>query len=354
MTITIKKPVKNLTIFYNLIIFLVLVWFCNPVEGSAKSKEEWKDINMTDTVPYALFNVDAVSNDHYPPSNLFDADFNTCWVWGSDKSNNNALLFVRLPKLDRIRLNIFSGYGKNKKLYGRNARPEKLNLSVFVGINPQGYSSEIKTLYKAVEFPQKLSIQLSDHFGVQSFPLNFLKKELKAFRKKTLQHYTADFNLPIADTCLILKIEIPSFYPGTKYDDVCISEIFFNDSFVAHKTDIANNINKIYISKDENALLLDDNKNKGMVAYKDISSVLQLVEVAKNKRWAILISMPAKIQGRVETAYLLVDLVNRKMLNSQLIKYTGVDISGSAMYFEVDQYDRTYLIIDDEYKVQLR
>jgi hypothetical protein len=354
-----EKSLRNsaafckLTICFAIIGFIFIVLWI-PDRVPAQTKTDWQDILMTDTNAYAIFSVDAVSNAHYPPSNLFDANFNTCWVSGSDKNRKNTSLFIRLPKQESIRLNIFSGYGKNKKLYKQNARPKELCLSVFAAFNPQGYSTEKKTLYKMVEFPRKLFIKLSDHFGVQSFPLNFFKKNLETFKKEMLQCYKKSFSQPMADSGLILKINILSFYPGTKYRDVCISEIFFNDCFVPRKKNTADHISKIYTNKNENALLLDKPRHKGIVAFKDTSAVLQVLEVSKDRKWAVLASMPADIHGRAETLYLLIDLVNRKMVNPQIAQYTGIDISATPLYFEVDQFDRTYLMIDEKYKIRLR
>ena len=85
-----------------------------------------------------------------------------------------------------------------------------------------------------------------------------------------LQCYKKSFSQPMADSGLILKINILSFYPGTKYRDVCISEIFFNDCFVPRKKNTADHISKIYTNKNENALLLDKPRHKGMLPLKTL------------------------------------------------------------------------------------
>ncbi len=53
-----------------------------------------------------------------------------------------------------------------------------------------------------------------------------------------------------------------------------------------------------------------------MVIYHDPQSVLQLIDVSADNKWAIVISMPAELgEGRVETYYQLINIPDRK--NSQ-------------------------------------
>jgi hypothetical protein len=104
--------------------------------------------------------------------------------------------------------------------------------------------------------------------------------------------------------------------------------------------------------------LLDEKARTGIVGYRDTLSVLQLIEVTQDKKWAIVISMPAEIEGRVETYYLLLDLLNRELVNAQLEKYTGSYISGSMIYFETGENNRQYLIYstkdEENCKVELK
>ena len=54
--------------------------------------------------------------------------------------------------------------------------------------------------------------------------------------------------------------------------------------------------------------------------------------------------MPAEIDGRAETFYLLVDLTNKEIINSKLEKYLGNYISGSSISFE-DKVSKTVFLI---------
>ena len=105
-------------------------------------------------------------------------------------------------------------------------------------------------------------------------------------------------------TIILLSVSV---YP---IDSPDISETIKDSS--AHSDDInsiefTEVIEDVYIDESEHSLIIDSGSFKS-TAYTDTSSVLQLIEVTKDLRWAILISMPAKIQGRVETSYILIDI----------------------------------------------
>jgi hypothetical protein len=344
-----KIPIREFKTYYNFIVSLLIFIFLN--NAFAQEKLNWVDISLVDTIKYEQFNVDDVANSKYPPCNLFDSNLNTCWVSASNNSEESSL-FLKLPDLNNIVINIFSGYGKSKELYLQNGRPKKIVFKFFSAVNPDGYVSEIGVQYKAVQFPQEQIVQLEDRFGVQSIPLDILNKDLADFSEMISKSFDSEFNLPKADLCLIVKMEIFDSFSGTRYDDICISEIFFNNRFIAFRPKNSNPISKVYLNKEENSLLLDEKINQGVVVYTDTSSVLQLIEVSVNKKWAILISMPLYIEGRVETNYLLADLVNKKIVNRQLQKVTGNYLSGNEMYFESRNNGRLDLIYkskDGEY-----
>ncbi|MCK5808416.1 hypothetical protein KAH37_05490 [bacterium] len=262
-----------------------------------------QEVSLSDTGEYASFQATGLQESSYPASNLFDADFTTCWIGVSPTKKINSSLFMKLPKGEKIVFNIFAGYGKNKKLYYKNSRPKKLKISIFSAVNPEGMVSETKILYKLTKLLTVKTIDLADKFGVQSFPLD-------------LKNSSAN----------IMKIEILERYKGGKYDDVCISEIFFNDRFVSSQT------------------------KKSTELMKDKSKILQLIEVSKDKKWAIYISMPAKIEGRAATEYLLVDLIRQKIVNSDLKQYSGEYLDAISFTYK---RGKTY-IKSDKLTIELR
>jgi hypothetical protein len=302
----------------------------------AQPKNQWIDIELIETPDYTAVSRSQAGNPDYPPSNLFDADYDTCWATDSESENKNPRIFIRMPE-DAVILNIYSGYGKSSGLYHKNARPRTVKISLWGGINPEGYVSEKAALYKALRYEDVRICSLKDENGLQHIPLDFPEDSLKNFMEECRAQFTSDFNMPIAGSGLILELEITDIIEGTEYDDICISEIFFNDRFMSGDGRKSPEIRNVYINEKENTLLAETRGGEVITIYRDTSAVLQLLEVSKNKRWATIISMPAEIQGRAETTYLLVDLINRRTVNEELAQATGDYLPGNEMFLDCDQ-----------------
>jgi hypothetical protein len=323
------------------ILFSIFVCIVVANFSMAQSPPSWIEINLVDTVSYVPFGTNHVSDKRYPPSACFDANIATCWVCGT--GINTSSLYIKLPERDNLILNLFAGYGKSEKLYELNSRPKSIRLSVLAAVNPDGFVSENAVLYKAARFPQTQTVHLADSFGIQSIPLDFAPQALAEFKKNVLQHYDKNFSIPQADSCLILQMEIVDTRTGSRYRDVCISEIYFNDCLLSTAAAGFSPIKKVYLNQAENELLLNDADKSGVIAYRDTAAVLQIMDISANKKWAVVMSMPAEIEGRVETTYLLVDLLSRKLMNTQLEKQTVNYLSGNEMYIETGENGRSYL-----------
>ena len=143
------------------------------------------------------------SNKKYPVSNISDTNYQTAFVFKPNsktkievqlnlnesyldgKYSNKNLLKPYEVIMNPIKLSLINGYVKSKSLFYENGRVKKMNI------------------YINHKFIQ--SVILLDTPLVQEFSVNSLFK--------------------INDT---ITLEPVTFYKGTKYDDVCISEIQTN------------------------------------------------------------------------------------------------------------------------------
>ncbi len=314
---------------------------------SAQENNQIKELYLLDKNnfnPYVEFTSNDITDffnpensSRYPSVNLFDGFLKTCWVAGNSHSQKTSSLYIKVPDsidVSKIILNIFSGYGKSKKLYYANARPKKIKLSLFSGFYPEGFRTEVVSLYLINKFNSE-TIELADTFGVQTFMLYLNKPDFLDFQNKTKEncktfsgkkYNTLKFtDNPKLISSLILKIEILSTYSGTKYSDICVSEVFFNDRFVTAYPDRYNPINKVYI-KDDNTLMADYSDKKGVIIIKDTSSVFTMIDYPQQSNWAILHYVPNSSVGqgsRIEELYELVDLKNKRIIEKEFEKCTG-------------------------------
>jgi len=262
-------------------------------------------------------------NVKYGMQNLFDGNFQTAWVEGAKGQGIGEAVFIAIPYNYKI-LNIFGGFGKSMALYKNNSRPKRIKLTCFAGISPEGHVTEIAEGYLSRKFPEEYFLDLEDKFAVQSFPFPFSGKELKDFQDNYVEDYKKTSSTPIAYSKTILKIEIADVYKGAKYEDTCISELFFN-AFICDTSAVKfAAYNKIYIEdKDNGKIKIDTPEKKGLVILQDKQSVFQIVSVSNDKKWASIIKMPAKIAGRIETEYLLLNITTGRIVNAEIEKITG-------------------------------
>jgi hypothetical protein len=313
----------------------------------AQTNDNWVEIHLADTMAYTVFGTGHIPDSRYPPGHLFDAGFATCWLSRMPDDGTYPSVFFAVPAdlTDHATLNIFSGYGKSESLFLKNSRPEKVQISLSTALVPDGYVSEYGMLCKALPSPYQETVSLADTFGVQSIPLRNIVQKYRPYHHQALSRYEMRFPFPAIDTFVLMEMKILSVYQGTVYDDICISEVFFNDCYVpsdGQGSDV--HITRVYVSEDENTLLVDSEEQNAVEVYDESGSVLQIVEISPDNRWAIVISMPGEASGRVETQYLIMDLMNREEISREIENMIPDYMAGDPVYFESEN-GRNYLII---------
>ncbi len=313
---------------------LIIIAIYTTSNGWAQSENEWEDFFLN----VCSYDYEDMPVEPYPESNIFDGNIKTCWVCGSYKNNNPAGTYLRMPHdNNKVYVNIFSGYGKSQELFYKNARPKIIRLSVYATVHPDGgFVSEIADVYVGLKYPREQIVTLVDTFGIQTIELDFSRKELNEFSKKVYQQARLHFGQPILDSCFFVKIDILESLPGTKYDDICISELFLTgEECTLNSSTPLTPIKKIYLNQAKNSLLADDEQNQGIVIYHDPQSVLQLIDISTDNKWAIIMSASAEVgEGRVETLYHLVNIPDRKIVNDEIKEctddYPWIDLSIST------------------------
>lgn len=356
MKITPKLLMNKYRHFYNALILLLL----SNALLNAQSTEEWTELTVIDTMQYSSFSTNHIPDNNYPPGHLFDADYNTCWVSKLNDNNSEPSIYFALPhhRVDKLDIRIFPGYGKSKSLFLKNARPEEITLSLYTGIIPDGYVSETASICKVIKLPYKQTLMLKDTFGLQNFSIQYPRESLQNQQEKILSKYDAEFTIPPFDTLTLVKLEIVKAYEGSTYDDICISEIFFNDCYISSAKEYENiKIHDVFINEQENTLLADIGKDENVVVFKDTTSVLQIAEISKDKKWAVTISMPAEISGRAETSYQIFDLLTKEDISQQLEEILTGYNAGEPLYLEQNK-GKNYLVypagINEKRKIELR
>ena len=353
MKYTQKKKLKSCGQFCYVIIVLLLINLGFPLNGCAQQEDfEWQEIELIDSLKYGAFSTSHIPFIKYPPANLFDGDFNTCWVVGNASDEGNPGIYIVIPEGSRY-LNIFSGYGKSPGLHQENSCPVKIKLSYYAAINPDGFVSEITTVYKALKFKKEQILDIDDTFTVQNIAMNYSKDDMDIFADSTFSYFKKSFSLPPGRRDMILKLEVLDNRIGKKYDDICISELYFDNRVIVPNRE-NEKIVELKISDTDDTLLKDTNERQNVLVIRDSTSVLQLIESSDDKQWAILIQMPREVGGRVDTFYLLVNTISGEIVNSRLEKSRGY-IDGMEIYFDDDGRGSLLLrsFMDDDFIIYL-
>ncbi len=340
-------------------ILLIAASFMIPVKGLfAQLHYDWIDITMSETTGYTSYGVHQIRCKENPPENLFDGCLQSFWKVGNEEDEEWEPLYMELPGMNGWTIiNIFAGHGQDEKTYHQYARPRKLHFSLYVAVNPQGHSAENSVLYQALRFPHEHTVFLANQFEVQSLRLNFSESDLEDFKSQVIKRFAKDFQDNIHKTAFILKMEIQEVFPGQVYDDLVISEIYFNDCLPSLHTH-SPTIKSIYLNPEENSLWAENADGKQLPVHKDTDAVFQILDISPDNQWAVLISMPALPDGRVETTYLLANTFTQKIVNTRLEDSTGNYMPGTPMFLETGDNGKVHLLYFDnegaEQKIWLR
>lgn len=323
----------------NYSICLILCYSLFARHVFSKEKAQWIEITLLETndqirlnASSALQSTDNVLKGTYGAANVFDQNFSTAWVEGKKGEGIGEALFFMLPE-GTTRLNIMNGYSKNKNLYYKNNRARSVKLSFYAGINPEGFVSEIAAIYKSVLYSQEFTITLADTCTVQSFPIPLSWDEIHTFTKETLGSYSRDFDIPPADTAVIIKLEILQVYKGSKWDDTCISEIFFNDVFLYNPLqEKYHAVDSVYVNDAENAVVINTPQKKGIEFFNNPESVLQIIETSADNQWVIVIRMSSKPSSRHQTEYILLNTFLAETMNHRIEQVSGETVTGPFLF----------------------
>lgn len=300
---------------------------------------EWTEIILLETNNQMQLNASSALNcqenvlvGKYGVSNVFDFDLSTAWVEGVEGEGVHETVYFRVPA-GRSRLNIMNGYAKTKALYRKNNRVRTLKITCYAGVNPEGYVSEMAASYKALPYPREWTLFFPDTCKVHSFTLPLFSSAADSFLTETLKTYKNNFSLPAAATALIIKLEIQDVYKGSKWDDTCISEIFFDDVFMHNSLEEKyTHIDSVYVNKDENAILLNSDQDQRIKLFQDTESVFQIIDTSADHQWAIVIRMSADPSPRHQTNYLLLNTFLGEFVNDNIHQVSGHSITGPLFF----------------------
>jgi len=287
----------------------------------------------------------------YGAHNLFDANTATCWSEGAKSDGLGESVWVSIKEGTKGII-LQNGYAKNEEVFRANNRIREAEISILAGINIPGEVTETGVLFNVLRYKKIKTILLKDSPARQKIAFPFKWKRLVKFKKSALRSFKKTHREKLAavkqepQTMFIIRLKILSVYSGAKYDDTCLTAFLFDDHAPEVKTSLEDNT-KIYVNESQNAILMTDENGKTETLVRDTKSIFQIVDISPDKKWLIVIHMPANISHtRVETDYQLYNTELRKKIPGSLI----ADGAGELYSFDGDG-ENIFLMYADNKKM---
>ena len=281
----------------------------------------------------------------YSAYQLFDEDVTTAWVEGvkGDGIGEHILIGQKKTLPDKIHIN--NGYQKTKSLYHKNGRPKALKISFYVAYQLPADVTELGGKFYCLPYPDSFLLELKDEMGTQVFELSFDKEKVASLKKHGDLSFKKEFGEIITERLnpnsdndwykefygYIIKLEILEVYKGSRWDDTCISDIWFSSEEKKDDGISADEmITEIFEGKDGNIYFSTSIQERILLASpRDIEDEedivggelsIVLMDVSPDKEWAqidFLFSHEAYI--RVEEVAFLYNVRHRIKVDKSLL-----------------------------------
>ena len=274
----------------------------------------------------------------YSAVKIFDNNPATCWAEGIKGPGIGEKIYFDIP-LELTALRISNGLAKNEVIFNKNNRLKKIKINIYGGVTTDEDAGQFADIYRCLPFSKEYTITLEDSFKPQEIKIPLDWALLEKFKKDVLKNFElldyAKINKSQRYFKFIMSLEILDVYKGSKWDDTCISDV----NFIVNNKDGSPEITKIYSNDDENTIFFDTSENIKNILVKDKQSVFQIIENSADKKWLIVIRMPADTgDSRSETEYQLYYVPLKKRVNLKEMGYNAGDL-----YDFTQEGEHTYL-----------
>lgn len=142
-----------------------------------------------------------------PPEHLNDLDLST--TWAAKNNGKDTKITIQFKEPTRLGgLTIIPGYHKNEETYMKNSRPSHIHMEMY-----GKYTQEEET------HQREYSFRLDDALFEPVYLLDMSWEKIR-FRPDY-------YPFPLIERIIL---SFPEVYPGSVYDDLCISEIILFSS----------------------------------------------------------------------------------------------------------------------------
>jgi hypothetical protein len=286
--------------------------------GTMRADSGEKELRLLSFIDYAghvfhatssLESGDPYSLGSYGMHLLFDGDNYTGWSEGAAGDGTGEVLWLRMdPEADTLLLK--NGFARRKDLFEKNNRVKKVDLSIWSGVLPAGMVTEVGPAYVIAPETETRGLLLEDTSELREYSLPFeqpLPKAGGSIDSEEFLDFAAARGLPEAEERrdLFLRIEITEVYPGSLWNDTCLTELrIFSKKFFRAEEDYSS---ELYSSDTDTAGTLCYLSPEGYRRnlFRERGFLFDPYLTSEDGRWCVAFRTPAETGGRVETDYVL-------------------------------------------------
>ena len=191
----------------------------------------WRNPIEECKIKKSSYTITAKAQDKYPASNLCDRDLNTAWVAPGD--GKGAVIDIDFTTPEPVSdLAIYNGYHKSEALWKANSRVWKMKMEVTRADGTTDEPVEIDLRYSS---PANYWLRDSagDRFGEPTM-LSVTDLQRWVYGRTKYGEDGEILSIPVhhsQESVTHIRLTVLSPVPGTKYSDLCISEIIPLDGF---------------------------------------------------------------------------------------------------------------------------
>ena len=336
-------------IFFGLFIFMISFQFCQAKDVSSWQKTVFTIIDFNKGYSATL---PLIGKDKSSTKNIFDKNTSTAWVENKKGESIGRSIYITIPD-NKKNIQIFNGNGASKKLYKKYGKIRNIGISLYLGINPDGFLGMPTAVFYLKKYSKVYKITLKDVCNFQNIVLPFSLSDINGIKTKMRKDFQDTTGGMTGDLFFILKLTIDSTKKGQKYSQAAISEIMFRDDVFIHSkcANSFNTIEDVYESDDQHSILVDADGEKGIPIITDKNSVFTVESNSKNNIWIIVEKAPAGApQGRIETINIIVNTMLKKDMSPLFEKYLGRKL----IFFDIFQREgKEYVDTEDGQPIEL-
>jgi len=171
----------------------------------------------------------------YAPEKLLDGRPDTSWAVGN--GGPGTVLYLGLPRGAK-ELRVLNGYATSKDLFAKNNRVRRLKIELCAARSFPGRVTESGWLFDIDRLGFARTLSLADSASPQALELGIdwdrAEELMRAaeWRFQENKGELSDFEIEAYAKGLVmeyvLRLEVVDVYPGTKWNDTCLSELSFS------------------------------------------------------------------------------------------------------------------------------